>query len=60
MAIGDIAMVMSKSQVSVRVMLFRARGELAEHLTPGVREDAQEQKVEVRGARVRPIAGGVR
>jgi RNA polymerase sigma-70 factor (ECF subfamily) len=32
MAIGDIARVMGKTQVGVRVMLFRARNILAEHL----------------------------
>ncbi len=58
MAIGDIAMVMDKSQVSVRVMLFRARGELAEHLKPETSES--ESKVEVRAALKRPIAGAVR
>lgn len=58
MAIGEIAMVMDKSQVSVRVMLFRARGELAEHLKPETRE--VEQSVEVRAAIKRPIAGAVR
>lgn len=34
MAIADIARVMGRSQVGVRVMLFRARGVLSEHLEP--------------------------
>ena len=33
MAVKDIARVMNRSQVSVRVMLFRARGILSQRLT---------------------------
>lgn len=64
MAIGDIATVMGKSQVAVRVMLFRARSELAGHLRPetdqGTDVEVRKPTVEVRTARARPIAGGVR
>jgi RNA polymerase sigma-70 factor, ECF subfamily len=38
MSIGDVARVLGKSEVAVRVMLFRARGVLAEHLADPERD----------------------
>lgn len=64
MGIGEIATVLGKSQVGVRVMLFRARAVLAERMeSEGVTESdgvkASTASVAV-VAGVRPVAGGVR
>ena len=65
MAIGEIAMVLGKSDVAVRVMLFRARSVLARHLAPQMKPEAERPAppapapVVMTGAG-RPAVGGVR
>lgn len=57
LGISEIATVMSKSQVGVRVMLFRARAALAERM-----RDMEPDESELGVATVavgQPIAGGV-
>jgi RNA polymerase sigma-70 factor, ECF subfamily len=61
MAIGEIAMVMRKSPVGVRVMLFRARAVLAENIPDSQREeDPLIPAPVVKTGAGRPMAGGVR
>jgi hypothetical protein len=67
MAIGEIAAVMGKSHVGVRVMLFRARSVLAEHLdTPVADREAGPPAAlalpvpVVKSRAGRPMAGGIR
>lgn len=59
LGIGEIATVLGKSDVGVRVMLFRARAVLAEHLEPPGEKGASGAKVLAPEIR-RKVAGGVR
>ncbi len=55
--LDEIASVLGKSAVGVRVLLFRARSKLAQHLDPAHEGDSRNATRGVAGARREPLTG---